>query len=1314
MTSNNKSFSNHRRVLFKASLCAMILILALALCPALQIFAEEQTDQAQSVQTVEVGIPVEEHPELFLTRSMPTHGEGKIAVFLIEFPDYPNEDPLLTREFYNNIYFNGGIETNLPKDISVAEYFRQQSHGKLNISGYIFDWYMAKHERSYYDFRKNELVMEAAEYYRSQGVDFSQFDGDNNGIIDAIVYHFAGEYSDQLDSAWYMGETSYTPDGEYHGIIDGLKFTTMVQVNNHFDSRTAFTICHELTHTLGMPDLYSEFGSGFHPTDSLMSSVANGTINPYIKILLGWVNSVSVVTDAVDDFKLYTSSIDGIDDIVIVTDEFTGFFDEFFIVAYRQEQGTPRPYGIIWHVDARLNEDGAAFMNQNLRYNPSPTDDYGHGFGYTSPYLFIEELSSDPTLNHILNRPSTISLVAFNENSVLGPDVVPSSDTNDGRFTGIKIDDFKTDSYEYFTFDVSFVADTIPPHIVTEEKDLTFMNTIKLYFNEHVYKGDEFESIQVTDHAGNILDATVALSYYPHHELTVSFNDDNYKTGYKLIFPENSIRDSSGNGIEAITLTSSTKNYLFPTNENMLPGTGEYWRDNSKAYFFPQDDNLIVITALWENHQLYEKLEIMRLDYNGNVLTQTIFDNPLEKSIIQYIYETDDGNYIAFCITQESWYCRALFCFDANGNIKWVNRDFCSEIQGLDCKWIVENETGIICRFITYVPFVQYKWVCINPENGETQLIDIDLKNKDWLSYGIFELPGGRLFRQAGADMIDDKPCNIIQILDAETFEIITEGYLETSYGDLYHEITHVQANDNGTFWVCIEVRSTEMEFYLLDAELNVIKMISWEKKNLLIDTFNFLENDGLCFIELIENKSHSNYKYHIYRYDQYLNLIWESDVVANFIHYFKSPSGDIYGYKSMWEPLRECYIEAYGKEEHLLIDHTHNLQHYEAIQATCSKRGNTEYWYCGDCGVFFEDEGLTSIRDINNIFSPQKEHLNETIPAIVPTCTTGGLTSGVKCSVCEAILVPQFEREIIATNHAYGPWENIQELTCVQSGLSVKTCSLCGAQEKIEHDPDPKYHNRDIIPYVAPTCNSDGSTSGEMCTICGEIFNAPQTLPAVNSHRYGTWIIVTDATCTASGVRSRTCEVCSKEENSTIPDLGGHNFGQWITQEEPTCIRDGAQFRTCAICEEVETQIDPQSEKYHVTDRWVTVREPTCAEDGQNALICTVCEKEIDKNVIPASDKYHKPGDWVVTREPTADEYGEEACICPECGKAQETRRINKLPAKEEIATEKPADNPQKGKPDSGCNSTVGFGSVIVISLIFTCSAFLFKRKED
>ena len=64
-----------------------------------------------NAQTVDVGIPVEEHPELFFKRSMPTHGNGKLIVFLIEFPDYKNENPVATREYYDKLYFSGGVET---------------------------------------------------------------------------------------------------------------------------------------------------------------------------------------------------------------------------------------------------------------------------------------------------------------------------------------------------------------------------------------------------------------------------------------------------------------------------------------------------------------------------------------------------------------------------------------------------------------------------------------------------------------------------------------------------------------------------------------------------------------------------------------------------------------------------------------------------------------------------------------------------------------------------------------------------------------------------------------------------------------------------------------------------------------------------------------------------------------------------------------------------------------------------------------------------------------------------------------------------
>ena len=213
--------------------------------------------------TVSVGIPVEEHPELFLTRSMPTHGEGKIAVFLIDFPDVRNDNPVATVEYYDSLYFKGGINTAWQTE-SAASFFYEQSYGKLSLSGKVFDWYTAKHERSYYTLdKKAELVMEVAEYYQAQGVDFSQFDGDGDGVIDAITFHFAGEYTDNRNSDWYPGLCFNS--SEPFGTIGSMKFTTFIQINEiatYAPNKNIATICHEMVHTLGMFDLYGEVYPG--------------------------------------------------------------------------------------------------------------------------------------------------------------------------------------------------------------------------------------------------------------------------------------------------------------------------------------------------------------------------------------------------------------------------------------------------------------------------------------------------------------------------------------------------------------------------------------------------------------------------------------------------------------------------------------------------------------------------------------------------------------------------------------------------------------------------------------------------------------------------------------------------------------------------------------------------------------------------------------------------------------------------------------------------------------------------------------------
>ncbi|MBQ8276500.1 MAG: immune inhibitor A [Clostridia bacterium] len=104
-----------------------------------------------SAQEIDVGIPVEEYPELFMGRTMPTHGEGKIAVFLIQFPDHKNDKPDATTEYYNQLYFSAepldGTKADNPWYGSVSTFYRDQSYGKLNLSGRVFDWYTAMHER---------------------------------------------------------------------------------------------------------------------------------------------------------------------------------------------------------------------------------------------------------------------------------------------------------------------------------------------------------------------------------------------------------------------------------------------------------------------------------------------------------------------------------------------------------------------------------------------------------------------------------------------------------------------------------------------------------------------------------------------------------------------------------------------------------------------------------------------------------------------------------------------------------------------------------------------------------------------------------------------------------------------------------------------------------------------------------------------------------------------------------------------------------------------------------------------------------------
>ena len=69
----------------------------------------------------------------------------------------------------------------------------------------------------------------------------------------------------------------------------------------------------------------------------------------------------------------------------------------------------------------------------------------------------------------------------------------------------------------------------------------------------------------------------------------------------------------------------------------------------------------------------------------------------------------------------------------------------------------------------------------------------------------------------------------------------------------------------------------------------------------------------------------------------------------------------------------------------------------------------------------------------------------------------------------------------------------------------------------------------------------------------------------AYGSHSYKT-TSVTEATCTAAGSRTRTCELCGKEKVTTIPRTS-HSYGSWKTVTASTCVTAGTAKRTCSEC---------------------------------------------------------------------------------------------------------------------------------------------------
>ena len=192
-----------------------------------------------------------------------------------------------------------------------------------------------------------------------------------------------------------------------------------------------------------------------------------------------------------------------------------------------------------------------------------------------------------------------------------------------------------------------------------------------------------------------------------------------------------------------------------------------------------------------------------------------------------------------------------------------------------------------------------------------------------------------------------------------------------------------------------------------------------------------------------------------------------------------------------------------------------------QGIPADCENDGLTEGSHCATCGeVIVAQEVIPALGHEIGTFTrvsnptctqtgletsvctrcgetierviPATGHTEEVLPGTPATCTEAGLSDGVRCSVCGAVLVAQ--EAIPAKGHTYGETVVIEEASCLRNGKQESVCVDCG--ETVTERIPALGHDRVYEPAIEATCETSGRTGRVVCDRCGMVLEEGETIP--------------------------------------------------------------------------------------------------------------------------------------------------------------------------------------------------------------------------
>ncbi len=306
-------------------------------------------------------------PSNMQTDDFPVTGEQPVLVVLVEYQDVKFNIPN-PQDYFHRLLNEEGFSDDGGTG-SARDYFLESSSGLFRPRFDVYRPITLANNMQYYggntyygnDARPEEMAIEACQALDAE-VDFSQYDRDNDGFIDNVFVIYAGygeaDTTNKPNTVWPHAYWIYKGAGK-RVVLDGKLLDHYACSNElNADSKPCgiSTVCHEFSHVMGLPDLYTTNDANYH-TPLEWSVLDAGCYNndgrtppaysAFERMSLGWLKPIEI-TQATEVMIPEISS--NVAFLIPTSND-----NEFFLFENRQKHGwdsyLPGHGMLIWRIN---------------------------------------------------------------------------------------------------------------------------------------------------------------------------------------------------------------------------------------------------------------------------------------------------------------------------------------------------------------------------------------------------------------------------------------------------------------------------------------------------------------------------------------------------------------------------------------------------------------------------------------------------------------------------------------------------------------------------------------------------------------------------------------------------------------------------------------------------------------------------------------------------------------------------------------------------------------------------------------------------